>query len=193
MKTVFCAAGQALAIALLALGVGLSANAFAGKDRVNLGRDYRPSHPPPVPPKTPPGDDPNAGAAIGPTSEQPFQIVTLAEAKAIFDDPRTETGGHVFVDVRPDAPFSSGHIPGAIQCDYYRLEAYMTTVLQHVGGAEKIVVYCNGGTCDDSLAMCSELWNNHGLPWGRIFLFKGGWEEWHGAGYPAETGQGGNE
>jgi len=192
MKRVACTISQALVLVLIATGLGLATNAVRGKDRIDLRRDYfrRPdpvrltaSGPAPATQSADgpvrPGPDPNASL--------PFQVVELAEVKRLFDDPKSGTGQYVFVDARADEPFQRGHIPGAVQCDYYRIDFYIESVLNRVLGAEKVVVYCNGGDCEDSLHVCGELLNSQ-IPWGSIFLFKGGWQEWHQAGYPVETG-----
>lgn len=121
-------------------------------------------------------------------SASPFRMISLKEARAIFEDDNTASGLNVFVDARADEPYTAGHIPGAVQCDYYRIDYYFPDLIMRAGGAEKIVVYCNGGDCEDSLYVCGELLK-HDIPRARILLFKGGWEAWRDADLPIETGR----
>lgn len=191
MKRMACAIGQALVLVLVAAGLGLGTNAVRGKDRIHLTRDYfrRPTASTgtaTAPAATQPNDD-QATPSADPNAALPFQVIGLEEVKRLFDDPKSGLRAYVFVDARADEPFQRGHIPGAVQCDYYRIDFYIENVLNRVLGAEKVVVYCNGGDCEDSLHVCGELVNSQ-VPWGNIYLFKGGWQEWAAAGYPVETG-----
>lgn len=119
---------------------------------------------------------------------QGFHLVNLERASEMFQDPRTENGTYVFVDARADEPYEAGHIPGAVQCDYYRIDYYFPEVMQVASNAEKIVVYCNGGDCEDSLYVCGELLKAD-IPRAHILLFKGGWQVWSKSGMPVETGR----
>lgn len=119
-----------------------------------------------------------------------FQTVELDEVVELWKSPGYEYGAVVFVDARSTEPFRAGHIPGAIQCDYYRWPEDADEVIPRAIGAEKVVVYCNGADCEDSLAMCAKLLEND-IPWHVIYLFKGGWVEWSESDMPAATGSGG--
>ena len=121
-------------------------------------------------------------------SKAPTRLVNLARASEMFQDPRTENGTYVFVDARADEHYEAGHIPGAVQCDYYRIDYYFPEVMQVASNAEKIVVYCNGGDCEDSLYVCGELLKAD-IPRAHILLFKGGWQVWSKSGMPVETGR----
>ena len=137
---------------------------------------------------------PKASEAGGPTDRhesgtQPvFLEVDLKQVVEIFEHEKTTHGAYVFVDARADGPYESGHIPGAIQCDYYRIDYYFPDVMAKAAAAEKIVVYCNGGDCEDSLYVCGELLKAD-IPRARILLFKGGWQEWAQAGLPVASGR----
>jgi rhodanese-related sulfurtransferase len=118
----------------------------------------------------------------------PFREVDLKEAVGIFEHEHTADGLYVFVDARADGPYEAGHIPGAVQCDYYRIDYYFPELLAKAAGAEKLVVYCNGGDCEDSLYVCGELLKAD-IPRAHILLFKGGWQEWKKANLPIATGR----
>ncbi len=182
MRAVTSTIGQALVLVVVGLVVGLGANAVQGKNHIDLSRAYFKLPPPPPPPPTQPADP------TPPEVTQPkFREMTLGEVIKVFDDEKTAYGLNVFVDARSDMPYCEGHIPQALQCDYYRLDYYLPSVLPRLAGAEKVIVYCNGGECEDSLHVCGELANS-AVPWGNIYLFRGGWEEWKKSGQPIETG-----
>lgn len=132
-----------------------------------------------------PDDDPEAQAIA---AEHPFHVISLACAKSIFEDPKFADGYYRFVDARNDELYNDGHIPGALHCDYYRLDYYLPTVLPDLIGAQKIVIYCNGGECEDSLYLCQELLNTGEIPSQNLYLFHGGWDAWSAAGLPTESG-----
>src|SRR5262245_15502874 len=76
--------------------------------------------------------------------------ITSSEVFELFRDPRYEQGLIVFVDARDDDHFAVGHIPKAWQLNHYRPEGYLPVVLPACLSAMKVIVYCNGGQCDDS-------------------------------------------
>ncbi|MBN2445107.1 MAG: rhodanese-like domain-containing protein [Phycisphaerae bacterium] len=216
MRTVFVTAGQIAALVLLAFLIGLSVNAVRDKNHINLRRCYIPPKLPAVriaqsgpnqgtiaDPNTT-GDANDAGNSGGTvtdggdtvggnpnvepnTGEPEFTEISLDDVVVVYQDEKALTRQYVFIDARNDEAFQAGHIPGAVQCDYYRIDHYIDDVLGQVLDAEKVIVYCNGADCEDSLYLCGELLNNH-VPLEKIRLFKGGWEEWEANDLPVETG-----
>ncbi len=208
MKTVVVTIGQAIILAAIGVGIGFGVNALGGArhiaaqagigqdrdDHIAVTRDYFGGKPAPVPQRPVTNGSPNGPTATvpAPTSDQgdeepPYQIASLADVIAFFKDERTSWGGYVFVDARATESFEEGRIPGAVQCDYYRLDSYLGSVLDVVVGAEKVIVYCNGKECEDSLHVCGELLNQQ-VPWESIYLFKGGWEAWSESGQAIQAG-----
>jgi len=108
-------------------------------------------------------------------------------AKA-FRDPRFERDLVVFIDARDDDRYQHGHIPGAYQLDYYHPGPYLATVLAVCQIAQEIVVYCNGGDCEDSRHTAMFL-RDAGIPAKKLFVYAGGISEWTTNGLPLETGQ----
>jgi rhodanese-related sulfurtransferase len=53
--------------------------------------------------------------------------------------------------------------------------------------AERMVVYCNGGDCEDSLFTAVTL-KNAGIPGTNLWIYPGGLGEWSTNGLPVETG-----
>lgn len=119
--------------------------------------------------------------------EHDYQTITVDEAHEVLDDPGTPQGLNIFVDARDDENFAEGHIPGAIQCFPYESHRCLDRVKNAADGAEKVIVYCGGGDCEDSIFMAREL-VEAGVPYEAIYLFEGGWKEWSARGLHTETG-----
>jgi len=116
-----------------------------------------------------------------------FNTISLEEVIRVFESPDTANGLNVFIDARTENAFKEGHIPGAIQCFPFAIEECIDEVLQYATAAFKIVVYCTGGDCEDSIFMCRELLEA-GLASDNIYLFEGGWHEWSESDQPIQTG-----
>ncbi len=191
MRSISATVGQTVILLVLAVAVGLGVNTVRGKDKINLSRNYFPQ----AVRQPSPSDAPAAGGATEPGAPElaaepksEFSELSLEDVIALYDDPRSSTGEFVFVDARADGPFRDGHIPGAVQCDYYRSEHNLPGVLDRVYGAQKVIVYCHGGDCDDSLLVCREF-VNLAVPMECIYLFRGGWEAWKQSGLPFDQGE----
>lgn len=121
-------------------------------------------------------------------AEYPYREMSFEEVVAIFNDPATAAGANIFVDARSAEVYAEGHIPGAIQADHYRLEDCLGALLDYAMSAEKIIVYCNGGQCEDSVFLCCDL-ADFEIPCERLYLYRGGWEEWSKKGMPIAKGR----
>ncbi len=119
--------------------------------------------------------------------EHPYKEITLDDVRDVVNDPETAQGLNVFIDARKDDDFAEGHIPGAIPCFPYEIDRCIDRAMAAVNGAMKVIVYCGGGDCEDSIFMCREL-VNAGAPFDAIHLFAGGWNEWKAGGGATETG-----
>jgi 3-mercaptopyruvate sulfurtransferase SseA len=75
-----------------------------------------------------------------------------------------------------------------VQCDPYEQERYLPEVLGRTGGAEKVIVYCGGGDCQDSIFMCRDL-IMQGVSFDSVYLFEGGWKEWEANQMPVEKNE----
>lgn len=116
-----------------------------------------------------------------------LQPAVHADVVRLFQDPRYAAGAVVFIDAREDRHFLEGHIPAARQFDHYRPERYLEEVLAVCPTAEAIVVYCNGGDCEDSEFAAITL-VQAGVPAERLFVYAGGLEEWSKHGLTLEIG-----
>ena len=192
-------AAEAVVVALLALAVALAANAVSPRG-LRLGRDYFPRAESPPAVGAPRAVAPPAAAAVvaGATSpvvlrlaERGLRVASLAEASAWFRDASAGAGLVAFVDARDEAHFSAGHIPGAWPFDHYRPERALPAVLPACLAAQKIVVYCAGGACEDS-EFAAVMLRDAGVPRESIFVFAGGIAEWTARALPLETGERGS-
>jgi rhodanese-related sulfurtransferase len=119
--------------------------------------------------------------------EQGLQWVDGPQAAQLFHDPRFKQGNIVFIDARDEQHYREGHIPGACEFDPYYPEKYFATVLPVCQAAEQIVVYCNGGDCDDSES-AAILLRDVGIATRKLFIYTGGLPEWITNGLPVEIG-----
>jgi len=120
--------------------------------------------------------------------QQGLQAVEGNEAARLFHDPAHDTDQIVFVDARDDEHYQAGHIPGAYQFDHYHAERYFSTVLPVCQQAQQIIVYCNGGDCEDSKFAAIILRDSAGVTKEKLFVYTGGMTEWQASGLPVELG-----
>ena len=106
--------------------------------------------------------------------------VKLDEMRAIS----SATSG-IIVDARPEVFYKIGHIPSALSLPrddfedhYLDLEFKLSSLKEKM-----IVVYCSGSDCQDSQLVADSLL---ALGYKHVRVFRGGWEEWESAHYPAE-------
>ena len=120
--------------------------------------------------------------------EQGIQLLDDQQAQSLFRDRRREQGTLLFIDARDDEHYRAGHIPGAWEFDPYRPEKYFPAVFPRCQAADQIVVYCNGGDCDDSEAAAIAL-RDVGIATNKLFVYMGGMTEWSTNGLPIEVGE----
>jgi rhodanese-related sulfurtransferase len=138
----------------------------------------------------------NVGSASSPANptavairlrEQGLQLIEHDAVAQLYHDPRRLQEQVLFVDARDDRHYQEGHIPGALQFDHYRPEAYLPAVLVAAQFAEQMVIYCNGGECEDSEFAAITL-TQAGVPGSKLFVYAGGFEQWSTNGMPVEIG-----
>ena len=161
-------------------GLALARNYFpAGINRpVPAARDVANTNPPASSP---------AQLLAARLKEQGLQWVDGRHAAQLFHDPRFKQGSIAFIDARDEQHYREGHIPGACEFDPYHPEKYFATVLPVCQAAEQIVLYCNGGDCDDSESAAITL-RDVGIANQKLFVYTGGITEWTTNGLPVEIG-----
>ena len=102
--------------------------------------------------------------------------IDTAKAKALFDR------GAVFVDVRSDADWEAGRIPGAVHLEWDKVltEASLATIVQK---DREVVMYCNGVKCPRSSKAAAAA-----VTWGftKVYYYRLGFPDWKAAGEPVE-------
>ncbi len=124
--------------------------------------------------------------------EHDYQEIDFDQMVKVFNDPATRQGLNVFVDARKHEDYDEGHIPGALHCNPYEVAETIDDVVARSSGVERVIVYCGGGDCEDSIFLCREL-VEAGVPQDSIFLYPGGWKEWVDRDMPVEEGHEGHE
>jgi rhodanese-related sulfurtransferase len=120
--------------------------------------------------------------------EMGLQSIDHDQAVRRFGDPRFAQEKVIFIDARDEEHYRAGHVPGAFEFDPYRPERHLAAVLPVCQLADEVVLYCNGGECEDSLFAAIVL-REAGLPGERLFVYEGGFSEWTTNGLPVETGE----
>jgi rhodanese-related sulfurtransferase len=102
--------------------------------------------------------------------------IDTARAKTLFDN------GAIFIDVRNDADWEAGRIPGAVHLDLDT--GFTANSLRAVARPDQaVVMYCNGTKCPRSsqAAASAVSWE-----FTRVFYYRLGFPDWQAAGYPVE-------
>jgi rhodanese-related sulfurtransferase len=186
---------EAALVAVAGCLVAFGANAISPRG-LSLTRDYFPAPAPAPAPLPPPAivaakrSEP-ADLVVRRLQQRGLQAASLADVTAWFNDPHREQGLIVFVDARDDAAFRAGHVPGAWPFNHYQFQNYLPAILPAVLVAQKVVVYCGGGACEDS-EFAAIMLRDAGVARENIFVFAGGFAEWSAAGRAVETGERGS-
>jgi rhodanese-related sulfurtransferase len=134
---------------------------------------------------------PGAGLTPGPDVESPAPNHTptpsFQEVLEWLRSPGAADGRLVFIDARNRALFEEGHIPGAHLLDRFYPEQSLPEVLPIAMAAERVIVYCTGGDCEDS-EYAALMLQEAGVPVERIMVYSGGITEWQDSRGPVETG-----
>ncbi len=119
-------------------------------------------------------------------AEHIFQVARFQDVIELYNDTLYGQGIYFFVDARNEEQFANGTIPGARLLNPYYAEDYLPDLLPELEVAERVVVYCQGGDCEDSIFACRELLNA-GIPFESIYLYEGGMEDWEKNDGPVES------
>ncbi len=106
--------------------------------------------------------------------------VDLAEARDAFD-----TGSALFLDARPPEDYAESHLPGALNVPAREFDDYFARVVARVEEAERVIIYCDGVECSDSIDIAERLVE---FGFSETYVFEPGWRAWLDAGGPAAGG-----
>ena len=181
---------EGLLVGVTGAVLALAANAVSPHG-LKLTRNYSPGEALAISRANPGTNDPGQSSGLQLVEKQlaaeGLQFIDSQHVAELFNDPAKEQRLTIFVDARDDEHFSAGHIPGAYQLDHYHPENYLAQVLPACQVAQKIVVYCKGGTCEDSEQTAIFL-RDAGIPKDRLFVYAGGFDDWSAQHRPIETG-----
>jgi len=108
------------------------------------------------------------------------RLITIQEAEDLWAAAET-----VFFDARGVGPYDEGHVPRARNLPEAESRQKFPADVLELPREKAIVVYCEGGDCQSSLALAKRL---HDEGFKDIRVMTGGWEEWKKSGLPTETG-----
>jgi rhodanese-related sulfurtransferase len=109
-----------------------------------------------------------------------IRLITLAEAEDLW-----RAGEAVFLDARTADLYAQGHVMRALSAPAGESEGSLPAFFERLPSTGPLVVYCEGGDCQSSLALAERL-REKGFT--DIRVFSGGWEDWARAGLPGEKG-----
>ncbi len=178
-----------LVILLVGALMGMGFNAVRPDVSISVGRNYFKIAQAPVGST---GGEEAASATSAPDAleseiNNPFAAVSVDEMIEIVNGEEILNGEIVIVDARNDEHFAEGHIPGAFQIDNYNVDRDFGAVLPYLEAAERVIVYCGGGDCEDSIFLATEL-ESRGIEFDKLAVFEGGMKEWVAEELPLEEG-----
>jgi len=170
---------QTLSLLALAVLVGLAVNYFSAS-RIQFGYNYYPAIPPSLsqPLEL---DEQSIGSAV---DWKKREHISQAELQQFISHPG-QALNWVIVDARKAELFDQGHIQGALKFDRYRFAQDLPNVLPKCMSADLIIVYCQGGKCEDS-HIAKKILTQSGVSADLIVILQGGYLDWQGNGNEVE-------
>ncbi len=104
-----------------------------------------------------------------------MQAMSVEEAQDYYDLGKPIT---VFVDARSQDHYDDLRIKDAIHIYLPQVNDMSEEVRASLNEADFIVVYCNGGDCEDSITLAENLVNDQSIPYEKVWVFEGGIKEW---------------
>ncbi|BAZ97789.1 sulfurtransferase [Dehalococcoides mccartyi] len=120
----------------------------------------------------------DTGSAVDDANLPAVQNISVAEAKALIDRNAVSVD-FIILDVRTPSEYAQGHIPGALNLDYY---ASFEASLSAFDKTKTYLVYCRTGNRSASAA---RLMLDNGFA--AIYNMQGGINAWISGGLPLET------
>jgi rhodanese-related sulfurtransferase len=117
---------------------------------------------------------------LSPADYPGIRLITLRESEELW-----AVGEVVIFDARPERSFREGHVPRARNLPATESKLKIPPDVLELPRQRTLVVYCEGGDCQSSLALAKRL---HDEGFRDIRVMTGGWEEWKKAGLPEEAG-----
>lgn len=147
---------------------------------------------PPVQPRaatTEAAPTPAATAAPGfsqtPKDKLPVGHITIDEAFSLYQRGLSDFNTF-FVDARKLEEYVKGHVPNAIRIDTSMFQIKEPDELGLIPRTGYVVVYCNGGHCDESENVAKRL---DGSGYKFVYVMHDGLPGWQAMGHPIQTGE----
>jgi rhodanese-related sulfurtransferase len=107
-------------------------------------------------------------------------LISLEAANRLFRE-----GKALFLDARPASQYAGGHIHGALNFPAQELDRHFMQLSGRLEGAETIIAYCDGESCDLSHTLALFL---HEMGFANVHILVNGWSAWQQAGLPVQAG-----
>lgn len=107
-----------------------------------------------------------------------LQLADVQDVVRILD-----SRAYLVLDARPAADFNAGHLPGALSLPESDLDAAYPRLAPLLTPGQRMLVYCTGHACDESLRLSLFL-RERGVS--NVVLFVGGYADWTAAGQAVE-------
>jgi rhodanese-related sulfurtransferase len=143
--------------------------------------EERPAATAPVPSPAP------APEAAPTASSEVATMVSVAQAKELFDQQVSGAWQGYFIDARRYVEFTEGHIRGAMHVDKRYFDGAVPKKVRDFLPGSSVVIYCHGEACTDSEAVAKRLIALK-MHVGPIYILREGYPGWVQAGYPVDTG-----
>lgn len=112
-------------------------------------------------------------------------VIAIEQARQLFAQDEA-----LFVDARPENQYAQGHIRGALSLPWQDVDRYFVEIADPLEGQKRIIVYCDGETCDLSHEVALFLKE---MGFKNVRVLVNGWTVWQQAGLPIDTGGGNND
>ncbi len=104
-------------------------------------------------------------------SSSKLLTVNLDQMKKIVNLP-----DFIIIDARRPDQYSAGHIKNSINIFAQDEQDILIPKILQLPRDKKIIVYCDGGTCDLSHELANNLINAFSFK--NVYVYEGGWDEW---------------
>ena len=115
-----------------------------------------------------------------------YELIDIDEVKSLSAE---DVDFALIIDARKHESYEKSHIPGAYTLDYYRLKKDMIDAIRDkLDAAALVILYCNGGNCEDSLNLAASLEYDYQVERAKLRIFEAGFEGWEKAKLPTVNG-----
>lgn len=128
-----------------------------------------------------------------------FKPIEYTDLLKLYETESQSRGNaYVFIDAREQAQYIDGHIPLAYHIDPSANPEQIAQFAQSMPlqvllpSAERIIFYCHGGRCEDSLIVARNMRDFGGMDPTKVYVYVGGYEEWVAKHQPEEKGEHGS-